>query len=116
MLTILVDDLRDFKDSRDRLVARTSERALEVLKENRHLHIDELWLDHDLGMVKGVPDDTKKVAYELEEQAFNGRPYSIGIIYIHTSNEPAGESLVKGLRARGYNTKRIYAGESLRSQ
>ena len=52
-LTVLVDDVRGFKDERPALVARSSQEALRLLDELRGQRIDHLWLDHDL-----VDDDT----------------------------------------------------------
>ena len=47
-LTILVDDVRGFKDERPALVARSSGEALALLEGLGDRRIDHLWLDHDL--------------------------------------------------------------------
>jgi hypothetical protein len=47
-LTVLVDDVRGFRDKRPALVARSSQEALDLLNELRDRRIDDLWLDHDL--------------------------------------------------------------------
>ena len=48
-LTVLVDDVRGFKDERPALVARSSREALTLLEGLGDRRIDHLWLDHDLG-------------------------------------------------------------------
>ena len=68
MLTVLIDDLRDFRDGREAIVLRTSTDGLSYLNGFQG-HLDELWLDHDLG-----GDDTiRPVTLHLEELAFHGR-------------------------------------------
>jgi hypothetical protein len=52
-LTVLVDDVRAFRDERPALVARSSHEALRLLDGLGGTRIDDLWLDHDL-----VGDDT----------------------------------------------------------
>ena len=47
-LTVLVDDVRGFRDKRPALVARSSQEALHLLDELRGKRIADLWLDHDL--------------------------------------------------------------------
>lgn len=107
MLTILIDDLRDFKDGRERLVARTDAEGLDLLKVNRGVFIDELWLDHDLGMLDGEKITIKSVVYELEYCAFHGKPYQIGKIFVHSSNAPGAAEVVKGLTRQGYDVERV---------
>ena len=48
-LTVLVDDVRGFRDARPALLARSSQEALTLLDELGGKRIDHLWLDHDLG-------------------------------------------------------------------
>jgi hypothetical protein len=82
---ILVDDLRSFVDGRSAEVARTSAVEVKLLEGCRHEKLDELWLDHDLG-----EDDTIWPVVELlERAAFDGRPFDVGVINIHSAN-PAG--------------------------
>ena len=69
------------------------------------MSIDELWLDHDLG-----GDDTiRPVAAALEEAAFNGEPFDIGTIFIHSSNPSGAEYIMRGLLRWGYNVQRVSA-------
>jgi hypothetical protein len=44
-LTVLVDDVRGFKDRRPSLAARSSPQALRLLDELEGERIDHLWLD-----------------------------------------------------------------------
>jgi len=48
VLTVLIDDIRWFRDGRDCTIARSSRKAIELLNGLKGRHIDELWLDHDL--------------------------------------------------------------------
>jgi hypothetical protein len=104
-LTVLVDDVRDFKDQRPALVARSSPEALRLLEELEGARIDHLWLDHDL-----IGDDTvAPVVNLLVHRARNGSPLNIGQIHIHTANVGAGLKMDALLRAAGYPVVRSYA-------
>ncbi len=106
MLTVLIDDLRDFRDGRDAVVLRTSPHALDYLRELDQ-PIDELWLDHDLG-----GDDTiRPVVLYLEERAFNDERVDVGEILVHTANPVGAAAMVAGLQRYGYNAKRIGVDE-----
>lgn len=95
---VLVDDLRSFRDGRPCLVARTSVDGVELLRSFRGRLLDELWLDQDLG-----GDDTiRPVVAELEEGAFNGEPYDVELVIVHTSNPAGGDMVVRALRRWGY--------------
>jgi hypothetical protein len=104
-LTVLVDDVRGFKDERPALVARSSQEALKLLDELRGERIDHLWLDHDL-----VGHDTIRPVVDLLVQlAKEGSPLTVGTIHIHTSNTGAGYVMGVELRAAGYAVVRSYA-------
>lgn len=98
-MRILVDDLRSFRDPEPALVARTSAEAVELLRRHATDPIDELWLDHDLG-----GDDTIWPVVELlERAAFDGRPFTIGTVHVHSANPPGAARVVQALRRWGYN-------------
>jgi hypothetical protein len=104
-LTVLVDDVRDFKDERPALVARSSPEALRLLDELEGERIDHLWLDHDL-----VGRDTvRPVVERLVHRARKGSPQNVGQIHIHTANIRAGHRMGIVLRAAGYAVVRSYA-------
>jgi hypothetical protein len=95
---ILVDDLRSFTDGRHAEVARTSTAGVELLERHQHQRVDELWLDHDLG-----GDDTIWPVVEvLERAAFDGRPYDIGVVTIHSANPAGAAKMAQALRRWGY--------------
>jgi hypothetical protein len=97
-VVILVDDLRSFVDGRSAEVARTSAEGIAVLERHREQRIDELWLDHDLG-----GDDTIWPVVELLElAAFEGRPFDIGVVLVHSANPPGGAKMLQALRRWGY--------------
>lgn len=113
-MILLIDDLRNFRvalAARPHIVARTSEAGLEALRDLdvEEKHIDELWLDHDLG-----GDDTiMPVVDYLSERAFNERPLSIGRIFVHTQNSVGAKQMLASLTRYGYNAVRVPAGDYL---
>jgi hypothetical protein len=103
-LTVLVDDVRDFKDQRPALVARSSPEALNLLDKLEGERIDHLWLDHDL-----TGEDTiAPVVDLLVHRARTGTPLDVGQIHIHTANIGAGLKMDLVLRAAGYPVVRSY--------
>ncbi|MER7273769.1 cyclic-phosphate processing receiver domain-containing protein [Dactylosporangium sp. NPDC000244] len=98
-MRLLVDDLRDFLDPAPAHVARTSLAGLGLLRRYRHERIDELWLDHDLG-----GDDTIwPVVEELERAAFDGAPFDVGTVYVHSANPPGAAKILQALRRWNYH-------------
>jgi len=104
-LTVLVDDVRDFKDERPALVARSSPEALSLLDELGGKRIDHLWLDHDLG----GRDTIAPVVDLLVRRARTGLPVNVGRIHIHTINLVPGVEMAVALRLSGYAVVRSYA-------
>lgn len=93
MVRIVVDDERTHRGGG--VHVRTSADAVDLLVTYTG-HVDELWLDHDLG-----GDDTiRPVVDLLEELCFYDEPPDIGVIYVHTAN-PVGASMI--LRSRQLN-------------
>lgn len=76
---------------------------------HRHnLSIEELWLDHDLGVREDSVDPYETImpiVNWLEELGHNGTPFNVGTIFIHTSNPPAGEQMRMALEPY-YDVKR----------
>lgn len=104
-LTVLVDDVRGFRDERPALVARSSKEALRLLDELGRSRIDDLWLDHDL-----VGDDTiRPVIDQLVQLAKAGSPLNVRQIHIHSSNVGASHWMEVELRRAGYPVVRSYA-------
>ncbi|WP_262284364.1 cyclic-phosphate processing receiver domain-containing protein [Micromonospora sp. MA102] len=98
---VLVDDLRSFVDGRVAQVARTSGAGIEALERHRGARLDELWLDHDLG-----GDDTIWPVVEvLERAAFEERPFTIGVVYVHSANPAGAEKIMQALRRWGYDVR-----------
>lgn len=101
-LTVLVDDVRSFRDGRPCRVARSSTAALELLRTLRGERIDELWLDHDL-----VGDDTIWPVVRLLESAhLDGEPLDVGVIHVHASRPGAAHQVLVSLRRAGYHALR----------
>ena len=104
-LTVLVDDVRSFRDDRRCRIARSSAAAVLLLMELRSQHIDDLWLDHDL-----VGDDTIwPVVHLLDDAALAGRPFSIGTVHVHASRTRPAHEMVVSLRRAGYRVERSTA-------
>ena len=104
-LTVLVDDVRGFRDERPALVARSSQEALRLLDGLGGKRIDHLWLDHDL-----VGDDTIRPVIDWMVQLANtGSPLNVGQIHIHSSNVGAGHWMRLELEAAGYPVLRSFA-------
>ncbi len=95
---LFVDDLRDFPlPDLNADIVRSSEAALEQLKSGKAY--DEIWLDHDLG-----GDDTSMpIVYWLAERAFNGNPYPVEKVVVHTANPVGRKNIVSSLTRWGYN-------------
>jgi hypothetical protein len=104
-LTVLVDDVRGFRDERPALVARSSQEALTLLDELGGTRIGNLWLDHDL-----VGDDTiRPVVNWMVQLASTGSPLNVGQIHIHSSNVGAGHWMRLELEAAGYPVTRNFS-------
>lgn len=110
MDVLLIDDLRDFRDGRESVIARNSVEALQVLQSGDSW--DEIWLDHDLGIVDIVGIDTvMKVVDFMCEQAYNGSPVKVDTVYVHTSNPVGAKNIMAGLTNYGYNCVRVNASD-----
>jgi hypothetical protein len=102
-LFILIDDVRSFVDGRVAEVARTSSAGVEAMERMRGSRIDEVWLDHDLG-----GDDTIwPVVSLLEQAAFEGRPFDIGTVFVHSANPPGAARIVQALRRWDYHVRAV---------
>ncbi|MEV5574683.1 Imm21 family immunity protein [Spirillospora sp. NPDC052269] len=98
-----VDDLRSLPGVTR--IARTSAEGVLLLEEHRGCFIDELWLDHDLG----GDDSIMPVVTVLEEAAFSGEPFRIGMVYVHSANPSGAETVVRVLSRWGYQVRRAVA-------
>ncbi|MDG4817492.1 hypothetical protein O7628_18540 [Micromonospora sp. WMMD956] len=98
---VLVDDLRSFVDGRCAEVARTSAAGVELLDRYRDRHLDELWLDHDLG----GGDTIWPVVEVLERAAFDNRPFDVGVIDVHSANPAGAAKVAQVLRHWGYRVR-----------
>jgi hypothetical protein len=104
-LTVLIDDVRGFRDGRPALVARSSQEALTLLGDLGDARIDDLWLDHDL-----VGDDTIRPVIDwMVQLAGTGSPLNVGQVHVHSSNVGAGHLIGVDLLAAGYPVVRSYA-------
>lgn len=108
MNILLIDDLRVFKDNRECVIARNSSEALQFLNDGTVW--DEIWFDHDLGIVETIGiDSTMRVVDYMCEQAFNDNPIAVNKVYVHTSNPVGGKQIMTSLEKYGYNCFRVNA-------
>ncbi|WP_052866220.1 cyclic-phosphate processing receiver domain-containing protein [Streptomyces niger] len=101
-----IDDLRPLPGATR--VARTSRDGVQLLQEHRETFVDELWLDHDLG----GDDSIMPVVTLLEEAAFDGRPFRIGTVFVHSANPIGAETVVRSLTRWNYRVRRAVAQRS----
>jgi hypothetical protein len=101
-LTVLIDDTRSFGDNRPCRVARTSAQGVALLTSLRHSHIDELWLDHDLG-----GDDTIwPVIRLLEHASLGGQPLDVGMVHVQATRSGPAHRMLISLHRTGYRATR----------
>ncbi|MEV6020721.1 MULTISPECIES: cyclic-phosphate processing receiver domain-containing protein [unclassified Streptomyces] len=98
-----IDDLRPLPWATR--IARTSSEGIKLLQEHRDRFIDELWLDHDLG----GDDSILPVVTLMEEAAFDGRPFRIGTVFVHSANPIGAETVVRSLTRWNYQVRRAVA-------
>jgi hypothetical protein len=101
--TVLIDDVRVFRDGRDCVLATSVAEGVAVLRDLQHERIDELWLDHDLG-----GDETIwPVVRVLEQFALKGTGWDIGVVKIHAQRSGPAYEIGVSLRRVGYRTERV---------
>ncbi|MFJ8578375.1 cyclic-phosphate processing receiver domain-containing protein [Micromonospora sp. NPDC093277] len=104
---VLIDDLRSFVDGRCAEVARSSAAGVALLERHRDERLAELWLDHDLGEA----DTIWPVVEVLERAAFEGRPFDIGVVHVHSANPAGAGRMAQVLQRWGYQV-RIASGSA----
>jgi hypothetical protein len=104
-VTVLIDDVRCFRDHRPARIARSSAAGVTLLRELQDARIDHLWLDHDLG-----GDDTIwPVVRFLTDESPGALATSIGLIHIHASRSGPAHEMSVSLRRCGYRVERSVA-------
>lgn len=113
-MIVLIDDERDFIDApADALIFRNSADTLNWLNSlDETEQIDQLWFDHDLGIVEGEKDSTIPVLRWFEEKCFFGEAPKISQVIVHTSNNVGGKEIFESMK-RYYKTVRVFAGDYL---
>lgn len=108
---LLVDDLRSFKPSvLEQLdqsepnskiwVRRSSGTAVEELAKDDRVW-DQIWLDHDLGMVDGEDDTTMSVVDYLIFRARIGESIPVKSFIIHSANPVGVSNIARALDSIG---------------
>lgn len=102
---IVIDDVRVpatiVSDEIEVILYKTPEEGLAALQA---IHaeggrVDELWLDHDMGINFDTGEDITimPVVLWMEEQAHGGTPLNVAWIFIHTSNHYRGGVMKQAL-------------------
>jgi len=100
--TVLIDDVRRFRDGRPCLIARSSAAGVKLLEQLHRQRIEHLWLDHDL-----AGDDTIwPVVHLLESAALSDQPFDIGTIHIHAARSGPAHRMGVSLRRVSHPTSR----------
>lgn len=97
--TLLIDDVRSFKDGRPAEVARTAADAIDILRARRGERVAELWLDHDLAGRNRTDITVMPVIEEIASAIDRGEPYNIAVVHVHTSN-PRGAVAIRAALER----------------
>lgn len=117
-MIVLIDDERDFRVPvpGNLVVLRNSREALEWF-DNHGLDgkIDQLWLDHDLGLDnEGNPDDIMGVLLPLMELNREGYFPDIGEVLVHTANPVGAANIIAALEGEfPYPVHRVRAQDYL---
>jgi hypothetical protein len=101
--TVLIDDVRRFRDGRDCVLATNVPDVIAVLRALQHERINELWLDHDLGGDQTI----WPVVRVLEAFALKGTRWDIGVVKIHAQRSGPAYEIGVSLRRVGYRTERV---------
>lgn len=103
---LVIDDCRRFDFPH--VLARNVQEALLALESRSW---DEVWWDFDLGGEFGEVDAESTalpILYAVEERAYLGQPYSLGLCVIHTANPVGRQMLQRGL-SRLYKIRHVDA-------
>lgn len=94
-MIVLIDDLRSFKRRhKEFAILRSSDEAVRWLQRSpRDVTISELWLDHDLG----GEDTIMPVVDVLSAAAFEGAPFNISQIFVHSANPVGAQNVMRAL-------------------
>lgn len=115
-MIVLIDDERTFKPSvlsEDYVLFKTVTEAIEWLDTTTvDTVVDQLWFDHDLGLVDGVKETVIPFLRKLEERCFEGTAPVIREVIVHTTNAPGGKDIVAAM-SRYFKTHRVAAGDYL---
>lgn len=98
MRILIIDDLRILATpaGAEVVYARNLSQARAALRDGRW---DQVWFDHDLGVVDGQVEETQQIADEIEAAARGAAdPVDIGETFVHTDNIVGRPRLVAALR------------------
>jgi hypothetical protein len=104
-LTVLIDDVRRFRDGRPGHIARSSADGLALLAGlfAEGERIEQLWLDHDLGGA----DTIWPVIRFLEEAAAHTGLSLVHQVFVHAAGSGNAHRMLISLRRAGYLGQRV---------
>lgn len=113
-MIVVIDDVRAFKPEvvanvDDTIVYLRSETEAMAFLGSARVHIDQLFLDHDLGWDTKLRryGDIRSIVDRLCEMAVHNKPLDVEEIYVHTSNPHAGRTLAATLAKLYPSVRRI---------
>lgn len=96
LMRIVIDDRRSWPVEDGTIHLRNSLEAIDWFETHRDTHIDELWLDHDLGYVPSIGiDSIIPVVQYIEQRTADEDPLDIDEIFVHSANPSAVNRIVK---------------------
>lgn len=108
---LLIDDLRHFRervladlpDDTYIRICRTPGSAVRTLQSEDRIW-DQVWLDHDLGMIDGETVDVMEVINYLEFRHSQDDPIPVRNYIVHTDNGVGAQNIARALGAMGRNS------------
>lgn len=102
-MILVVDDLRSpvgWEDNPTKypapiIIARNSDEGIAALKDRPHYHA--IYLDFDLGTLRGTLDDTRPIIDVLLACAIAHNPYPVDLVVAHSSNYWGRQMVVEQL-------------------
>lgn len=86
--------------------AETADEMIALLEKHKSEYIKYVFLDHDLGGITFQNSKEKNCGYEVVRWLKNNK-MNIGLIVVHSHNEPAAVRMTADLIESGYNVERI---------
>lgn len=119
-MIVLIDDERIFNDSHKNSLAKIFRNSRDAISWLESIEdegtIDELWLDHDLGINEdGETDTIMPFVLKLEEKAYFNEAPEIEKVFIHTMNFTERKRIRQALE-RFFKMEEVETGRFLKKE